>query len=488
MSENAFQRLIDLRRGGPAATPPPSQPMTEEHPVAAATRIGLQNAQTQAKEKDAVKEKVNELANAEITTKVDLATGKETFSGKNVPVEFFKEMGGAKPENATAPTPAPAPAPPKVPTPDEDPDFYDVLAKYSGRKFTPPSFDEIAALARTEQGVRQLSASLGANQKQIEKEVKMWRRGELSAEKVAELVWAKKTKRIADTYANFRQPIELELQQRRVEAMERKARIAEQTSTKGLKDKREALEFLDKNLLDHGSVEAATEWWNENYAPTFGPLTASDTRQLSGDLKRQQEEISRKRKDQELQEKGAQLAERRLDATLDAALRSVEAQKNVIKSQQQTNLFKLADDYRKDIEPFRKAADQLSKVEAFASRKTGEGDYGMILSFVSAIDDSVARIEEVTIARSTVGLVDQAKQMILKWKEGDLLTEDLRQRFVTTTREIKESLEPRRNETVAFYEQRAREIGADPSSIGPGMKRSQPTHKYVPGKGLVKVN
>lgn len=163
-----------------------------------------------------------------------------------------------------------------------------------------------------------------------------------------------------------------------------------------------------------------------------------------------------------------------------------ESQRNRQSSLQQGYAFKLQDDYRTDSKPFVDAETQLSKIETLANRKTGEADYAIIMNFVSSIDNSVARESEVATARGTVGLVEQGRQMLQKWKTGDLLAPEVRQRFVDTARALRQSLEPRKSQVQDYYRDRAESLGLDPRLVGPGLeKKSAQTSAPPKNKKLV---
>jgi hypothetical protein len=137
------------------------------------------------------------------------------------------------------------------------------------------------------------------------------------------------------------------------------------------------------------------------------------------------------------------------------------------------NFYKMADKVDTLMKPYADIEKQASKVQALAAQKTGEADYAIIMNFVSSIDNSVARESEVATARSTVDLASQAKLMLAKWKEGDLLDDNLRARFVSTTNALVKSLEPHKQQTLKSLRSRADAMGVDFDRITGGSEKNE---------------
>jgi hypothetical protein len=143
--------------------------------------------------------------------------------------------------------------------------------------------------------------------------------------------------------------------------------------------------------------------------------------------------------------------------------------------------------YAKEVERYVKIDESFAKVEALANTGTGAADYTLLLSFVHGVDDTAAREGEVKIAQSTVDLVTQARQMLNKWRTGQLLDPKMRANFVGAAKAMRDAVRPFREKIDQRYRKLAEKGNLDTEVIGLPSEAPKPTHKYVPGKGLVKV-
>lgn len=129
-----------------------------------------------------------------------------------------------------------------------------------------------------------------------------------------------------------------------------------------------------------------------------------------------------------------------------------------------------------------KAKNYVDSYEAYnrlrlgAEANSGQGDLALITGFMKMLDPgSVVRETEFANAQDTSGIYNRIKSMVSKWKEGDRLQPEDRQKFMNLSRQYMQAAVDQDNQVRAGYDKLIQDFNLDKGRIfQPQFKISEP--------------
>lgn len=152
---------------------------------------------------------------------------------------------------------------------------------------------------------------------------------------------------------------------------------------------------------------------------------------------------------------------------------------------QQNAAFKLVDDYEKASGDIGKVTANYNRVVASAKNPTAAGDLSLIFSYMKTLDPtSVVREGEFATAATAGSIPDRIWGQYNKIINGERLSDNQRQDFVSRARELYNSALEQQKVVDETFTQRAQQFGIDPSYV----VRNQSSFNSQPSTSSSSVN